>query len=130
MAAGKLVERRGRNATGLMDVHPMPAGLPVREIRRTVDTPHSPLFCILCCPLTKFNGYATAAENRIGRTTMNREHYLSKRSRAPLQRPADRRGGPEDNAEADIEPAQEVEPAESGVTSATDTAKQETPLGQ
>lgn len=61
---------------------------------------------------------------------MNREHYLSKRSRAPLQRPADRRVGPEDKAEAGIEPAQAVEPAESRVTNAEDTAKQETRTGR
>lgn len=60
---------------------------------------------------------------------MNRDHYLSKRSRSPLQRPTDRRVGPEDKAETDIEPAQTVEPAKS-LTNAEDTAKQETRAGR
>jgi len=116
MAADKLAERRGRNATGLMEAPLMPAGMPVRDMRPP--------------PIRQLHGPVGAAENRIEGTTMNRDHYLSKRSRPSLQRSTDRRGGPEDKAEAGIEPAQAVEPAESRVTNAEDTAKQKTRTGR
>ena len=45
MAVGKLVEKQGRNTTGLMDDHPMPAGFPVRDRSRTVGSTSSVTPC-------------------------------------------------------------------------------------
>lgn len=61
---------------------------------------------------------------------MNREHYLSKRSQSSLQKPADRQVVPEDKNGAGIEPAQTVEPSESRVKNAEDTAKRKTQTGR
>lgn len=45
MTTGKLVEKQGRNTTGLKDDHPMPAGLPVRDRSRTVGSTSSVTPC-------------------------------------------------------------------------------------
>jgi hypothetical protein len=61
---------------------------------------------------------------------MNREQYLSKRSRPQLQKPADREIAPKDKAEVDIEPAPPLEPAESRTGNTAGAAKQEKSAGR
>jgi len=59
---------------------------------------------------------------------MNRDHYLSKRQRPLLRKPADRRVVPEDKAEAGVKPAPPAEPGQT--MNAEDTAKQEARSGR
>jgi hypothetical protein len=107
----------------------MPAGLPVRDMRRIVGLPSSmsfsraPFADETPCPARGWK-YRTQGK------TMNREHYLSKRTQPSLQKPADRQVVPEEGADAGAEPARPAEPDEDRIGNAADTAKQETQSGR
>ncbi|MCK9199655.1 MAG: hypothetical protein M0P59_02560 [Gallionella sp.] len=61
---------------------------------------------------------------------MNRDHYLSKRSRLPSQAPVEQQVVPEGKADTAAQRIQPVEPDESRPTDAGDTARQEARPGQ